>query len=293
MKNYLSKGLKRFQFNKCKAFGFSNNQLELNLILPDLKSKSISIDKSNTMLDLENEIKKMKHIEHIEFRTWDNSIISKNSSLDNTIIKSNEPIFLKIDRMEWQELKKEEAREETVPLVEQLKKINKNPNLTTKELEDIELSIHQIRNFYNNSIEDKLIKSEKHKNLSFLIDDFYDSKIEFSKMTKVHNKHSLKAEKKALLVILLGGSVFILELLALYYGTFIYFSWDVTEPITYLVTCVNLLLALIMKRKFGTNSAHEYLKNRFLRKKLNKIKFFPLRYDSLQAKISQYKNKLN
>ncbi len=291
-RSLISKGLKYIQFNKLKFFNFTT-QLELNLTLPDLKSKSISINKNCTMLDLESEIKKMKHIEHIEFRTWDNSIISKNSTIDNTLIKSNEPIFLKIDRMEWQEIKKDELLSEETTLRNQLLKINKNPNLTQKELEDIELSIHQIRNFYSNSLEDKLIKSDEMTNLSLLIEDLYISKSELAKMNSLYNKHSYTADKKALLVILLGGSIFIFELLALYYGTFIYLSWDVTEPITYLVTCANLLLALIMKRKFGTNHAHEYFKNMFLRRKLKKINFDTVKFSELQAKINKYKNKLN
>ena len=285
---------KSFQFIKPKYFKFSSTT-NLIISLPDLKRRQISLPITSTITDFENEVRKMKHIDNIEIRAWDNSRVSKNSLIEDVLIKSNEPIFMKIDRMEWQELITEnKEKEENIPsLIERIRKINKNKNLQESQLESVEERVLQIRKFYDNSLNDKLIDREKHNSISSLFSNYYSLKSELSKMTKEYDSFRKTSEKQSLAIILLGGTLFIAELLALYYGTFIILSWDITEPITYLVTCFNLVLVMLLKRKFGSLSAHDFFSNWFLRNKLRRKNFNVAKFESIKKVIEILKNKLN
>lgn len=288
---------------------FSNKQfselLKVYLTLPDSKKRVIEVPKSSTLKEFEQEIKKVKNFENIEIRSWDNSIVSKSNTIEQALLENAEPIFMKIDKMEWQELSLKSG-DNTSPnqevnhhnhlqdrerIITVLKEVNKNIKLLDNEIEALEVKISQIKHYYNNSLENKIIDSAKYPNLSVLFEDLYSSKAEFRKLNFQYNQLNRNAEKKAFFVILLGGLLFVIELILLYYGTFVELSWDITEPITYLVTCLNLVLVLGMKKKFRGLSAHEYFTKRFLDKKLKS--FNTSKFNSLKSNISEIEHKLN
>lgn len=300
---------------------FCSSNVKMKLKFTDLRNITLELPDTSNLKDLENEIKKHKNFEYIEFRTWDNSKISSHSSLDSILIKSNEPIFVKIDKFEWQELKRKDVlninnvfnianrnEEETSfeaknRIINNLKKISKNKDLSDKDYEDIEEDLTRLRHFYHNSIENKIISEEDMSNISTningninitnIFERYFSLKEEYSKLISLENSYIKSSERKALFIILLGGILFILELLALYYGTFVYYSWDITEPITYLVTCGNLLLILLFKRKFGSKTAHEYFASLFLKRKLKKQSFDKLNMLKIQNEIKDIQRKLN
>lgn len=278
----------------------TSQRLNLNFVLPDSRKKLIELNEDSTLSDLEAEIKKMKYIEHIEFKTWDNSIVSKSCTLKDSIITGNEPIFVKIDKMEWQELKNgcdedkkinSISHDERAKTLEVLNRISKNISLSKEDYEAIELKIHEIKHYYKNSLEGKIIKDE-FKSISHLFEQYYESKSKYFTILKKLEGLEKSASFKALIIILIGGLLFVIELGALYYGTFHLLSWDITEPITYLVTCFNLLLALIFKRKMGKLSPHEYFKSLFVRRGLNKLKISDSDINKLRSEIQKIENKL-
>lgn len=287
----------KFFFNRAnKSF---SELIKLKLNFPDTKSKTIQLHKTTTLKEFEVKLKELKSVEQVDFRSWDNAIVSRTNTLDTVLIQNKEPLFVKMDRMEWQELELSQESNETKPhsnlnekdfITSTLKKINKNNNLSAKDFKEMEESIFQIKNYYNNQLSNKLIDTNKYRTLSNIMNDLYNYKREYQRLNNEYCKHQSKAEIKALIIILLGGLLFVIELILLYYGTFIEFSWDIVEPMTYLTTCLNVVLILLMKKKFKGLSAHDYFTKRFLTKRLNK--FDLKRYNELRHMINDIEHKL-
>jgi len=275
---------------KIKKFFSSKNIFTINVILPDLKKINIELKLNSSINDFENELRKIKNFEYLEIRNWDFSIISKNSNLNNVLNNSNEPVFIRVDRMEWQEIyHKDLSNKDNNKQL--LRKINKNKKLTDIEIIEIEEEINKLKNIYNNKLNDKLISN--YKNISDIFKNYYDLKYEFNILKAKLDKIEKISQIKALCLILLSGSLFVIELFCLYYGTFMLYSWDIIEPITYITTCFNILLLIIAKRKFGKNSPHQYFKNLFFKRKIKSSKFNLENYDDIKNKILLIKNKLN
>lgn len=297
LRNMISSKLSNSIARRVMSTKVQSQDLSLNFILPDSRKKLIELNESSTLFELETEIKKMKYIEHIEFKTWDNSIISKSCTLKDSVLTNNEPIFVKIDKMEWQELKNNSGQKviinsasEKDKTLETLVRISKN-SMSNEEYEAIELKIHEIKNYYKNTLDGK-IGIGNFKSLSQLFEQYYDSKAQYFAISKKIEGLERSSSIKALIIILFGGLLFVVELGALYYGTFHLLSWDITEPITYLVTCFNLLLALIFKRKMGKLSPHDYFKSLFLKRGMRKLKISDTEISRLKSELHMIENKL-
>ena len=76
--------IKTFSYvNPLRCNNFSSSARSFEIVLPTMNKLSLSFDSTKTVKDLETEIKKNYNFEKIEFRTWDNSSISKNNHLNH------------------------------------------------------------------------------------------------------------------------------------------------------------------------------------------------------------------
>ena len=277
-------------------FHLKQTQLGINL-------KLLNNNESFTLKNLKDEILKHKKFENLEFYSWDNSRLSIENRLVD-VLKEEElnPTYIKIDRLEFFELKNNEEKTVNLSMLEN-NTININNNI----------NFIKLQTYYNNLLEEKLIlNTEEQKNfeeninttttnttftpthtttttnISTLYEKLHLLKKEYSTLLKNEEILSKSADKKTLFLILLAGSLFIIELILLYYGTFIVFSWDLTEPMIYLVTCANLVLVLLIKTKFRNVPAHKYLRGYFMRKKTQNS-----RINSIRSNISSMERMIN
>lgn len=274
---------------KIKRLFLSKNvesNINFNVILPNLKKTNVILKSNSTIFEFENELRKIKNFEFLEIRNWNFSLITKNSNLFDILYFSRNPTFLKVDRMEWQEIYNNKLKDNIL-----LEDINKNKLLSDFEIYEIKRKITKFKYSYSNSINEKVLLDEY--NISGIFNNLYDLKYEYNIMNKKLEKIEKNCQRKALLLILFSGSLFIIELFCLYYGTFILYSWDIIEPMTYIMTCFNFLLLIIAKRKFGRLSPHEYLKNYFFQRKIKSSNFNLESYNQMRRNILLIENKLN
>lgn len=274
---------------KTKRLFFSKNvdsNINFNVVLPNLKKTNVILNTNSTIFEFENELRKIKNFEFLEIRNWNFSLITKNSTLFDILYYSRNPTFLKVDRMEWQEIYNNKLRDNILA-----EEINKNKLLSEFDILEIKRKITKFKYSYSNSINKKVF--DEYNNISEIFNNLYDLKYEYNIMNKKLEKIDKKCQRKALLLILFSGSLFIIELFCLYYGTFILYSWDIIEPMTYLLTCFNFLLLIIAKRKFGKFSPHEYLRNYFFQKKIKSSNFNMESYNQIRKNILLIENKLN
>ncbi len=266
-------------FRKC----FSTHY---DIIMPNIAKHRLDIKIDMTFADIEKELKAKMHLDKVEFKTWDNSSIAKNNKI-NCFQLQNDPIFLKLNNAEWQILNHQnfdftttekhkyiksdfshDEKEDLDQIGKTVSLMNKNKNLKSDEIKNISMDLFRIKHFYNQrNITQNL---GKFKNLQELFQSFYESKHLYANMHSLREKLLRKSENKAKFVILMGGLLFVVELFLIYYGTFIKFSWDIVEPMTYLMGCMNFVLILYFRKKFKTSSANEYFTNRFFNKMLRK-----------------------
>lgn len=285
---------------------FSTKTLEL--VLPNMNKLNVTIEDTKTLKDLEAEIKKNYNFEKIEFRTWDNSDISKNTEID--LIKfESDPIFMKINTSEWQllnadrfdyttteayklkhDLKHDEKTDLNI-ISETIRNFNKNKNLKSNEIEEISFKLLKIKNSYFNK--DLAPALHNFKNLEEIFSAYYKLRQEYAKLHKAKEKLMWVCETKAKLLILLGGLFFLIELLLIYYGTFVKYSWDIVEPMTYLMGCMNIVIILLYRKKFKHHSAFEYYSNKYFMRQVNKKKFDLINFEETGKKLKELEMILN
>jgi hypothetical protein len=298
-----TKGFENLNSHSFKGVSKSNfSTLYFDLILPNLQKQKISIEDDSSLDDLEKEIKKHYKYEKIEFRTWDNAKIGKNNEL-SSIMSRNDPVFVKINTFEWQILNSEkfeytntekykvkedfshDVRSELKDVNKTVNKFNNNKSLTGKEIEEISFELFKIKHFHHNRDIRAII--DQYKNLDDIFENFYNLKHEYARLHALKEKLMKNCELKSKLLITLGGILFILELIGIYYGTFIVYSWDIVEPITFLLGCANLILILFFKKKFGTFGAFEYFSMKFFNRLIKKKKFDQLLFEETSKKLKQ------
>lgn len=253
---------------------------------------TIKINESTTFEDLEKELKKTRFFENLQFKSWDDSLVSnKNSVISST---NKDMIFLRFNKEEWKEISRINNNIFEIKKIE----ISKIPNCNSNEiaLEDenkiseLKRKILQLENNVKKNYPLDLILNYTGKSNSLLQEELFSLEKEYSVLWQNKIKYENKAKSKAKFVIALGGILFIVELFLLYYGTFIEFSWDVTEPMTYLVTCFNFLLILLFNKKFKGASAHSYFTKKFLAKSFGTKNL--VKIQELQQKINFIKNQV-
>ena len=311
---------KFFKFFSKKCFSSLNTtKINLTINMPDSTIKEIELEENHRLVDLETEIKKSSFIQKVEFKSWDYCNISKQNEIKSCL---DHPLYLKVDKMEWQYLNKTPLNSEIQELLNSFKD-NNNDNIDVfenhlirqmiyKDYKDIEIKLKQILLKFNKSInQDKLFemairlysmknfyineKEGKHidKNLNEIFEDYYNSKEELDKMNQIMKKLEKKAYFKAKLFILIAPIIFFIQLLLIYFGTFQVYSWDIMEPMTYLLSILNLVGILIIRKKLGQNTAHRYYTNFFFKKLLRKRKFDEKKYEFLDKKVEKYEKNLN
>lgn len=299
-----------------KSFKFTSNALNvpslnsIEFILPSLQKKEVQLNETTTFRDVESVVKDRNRNHSVEFRTWDNSIISKSNQV-NTVLASGDPIFMKIEKMEWQILNtknidltmpetenikvKEEFSHNAYLDLQEIKKkleaLNNNKDLSNEELHQIALQIYKIKDYYNNT--DLKSSQSNFKNLEEIFKNYYNLKSEYTKLHTLKESLLKKCEIKAKILLLLAGLLFVLELILLYYGTFIKYSWDITEPITYLAGCCNVILVLYYRRKIGSLSAFEFYTNKFFKRLVKRKKFNENHFEEVGKKLKEIENILN
>lgn len=164
----------------------------------------------------------------------------------------------------------------------QLKKIkkiindfNKNKNLTDDELDQILIDLFKMKNsiYLKKEVQDfNLNENVKAHDLSGIMEEYYRSKTEIAKAMRTEDKYKKISKSLTKLTIYLGGIIFIVELFLIYYLTFEVYAWDITEPMTYLLGCFNLILIFYMKKKFNGKGAFQYFDGLFLNMFLKRSK---------------------
>jgi hypothetical protein len=165
--------------------------------------------------------------------------------------------------------------------------------LHNKEIYNMALQLYSIQTHNYNEANNKLINDkEQGKAFANLMDKYYSLKKEYANLLFQEEKLLSSANKKAKFLIFLGGFLFTFQLGLLYYGTFVLYSWDITEPITYLVGCSNLFLACVLKSKFKQKSPFEFFRFKFFQRTNFFKKDYP-RLLSLKDEIAALEKKLN
>lgn len=282
----LARLLKKNRINNINRNYFSI--FTLNYKHKDVTS-TININDNTTFEELEKELKKFRLFENIQFKSWDDCLISNKNSISSSIQK--DLIFLRFNKEEWKELYKSnentlEIREIDLKANDSIKSNTSNSNLQN----DLCKKIYLLENNLAQNYSLDLILKYTGKGKDNILNELFLKEKEYSKLLQENEKYTNKAKTKAKLIIALGGILFIAELLLLYYGTFIEFSWDVTEPMTYLVTCLNFLLILLFHKKFKGSSAHSYFTNKFLAKSFGKSKLENLK--KMQEEIEFIKKQI-
>jgi len=292
----------------------SPTTFDFQLFLPNLQKLPVTIEGNKTLSDFEAEVKKGDKFRTVEFRSWDHSVISKNNFISD-VFKNRDPVFIRVSNMEWQLLNsslfdtnttekfkiKEDfahnAQDEIKAIKENLKRLDRSEKLNEKDFEDLAVSIYRIKFFNSGLKEVNEFKNSKlsnlYKNLEEVFEDFYQLKSEYVKLYKIKEKLINKSEFRTKALFLLAGVIFIFELLFIYWGTFVRFSWDIVEPITYLIGCANLVLILLLKRKMGNLSPKEYYINRFFNRMVRKGKFNQKQLEELEIRIKEMEKVLN
>lgn len=265
--------------------------------MPNLKQVSLDLGEQPTFGDIEKELKNMKYLERIEFRTWDHSSIPRGNEVD-TFFENNEMFFYRYDQLEWQIVSKNNIdsikhfeKVENLTNVDEFEKIknfvsnfNQNKNLTDEQIFEICLKIYRLRN---------LSEMKENKNLVELFNEYYKLKSEFAKLNNTNDKYTNSAEKRAKLLILLAGLFFVIELGLVYYGTFVLYTWDITEPMTYLLGCFNMVVLLALRKRFGNMSAFEFYTKKFYSKIIKKNKFDARLLEDTRNKIKEIEKNIN
>ena len=312
---------RNFRKFNCKKFLSSVNsiKIELKLTMPDSNLKTISIDETMRLSDIETEVKKNSFVQKMEFKSWDYCEISKQNEIKHCL---EHPLYAKIDKMEWQMLNNSISNGEIQEYLNFIKEIKhesgdkfeslKHKQIIYQDYKDIEAKLKQILTKFDKSITDEKVfeialrlysmknfyvneKDGKHidNNLNEIFEDYYNSKEELDKMNLMKLKFEKRAKFNAKLYILIAPLMFLIELILIYYGTFQMFSWDIVEPMTYLLSILNLIGILIIRRRIGNDTAHQYYSKNFFRKYLKKGNFDMKKYDLINKKVENYENNLN
>ena len=300
--------IKSFSYLNLSRYNNFSSPRTFDIVLPTMNKLSLQFDDMTTVKDLETVIKKNYNYEKIEFRTWDNSTISKNNHL-SLMRSESDPIFMRINTSEWQMINAKnfdytttennmikydlthDEKTDLGEISETIRSFNKNPNLTDKEIQDISMNLLKIKHAYSNS--DLLPVLDKYKNLEEIFSVYYNLRHEFARLHLEKEKIMWKSETKARILILLGGLFFIVQLMLIYYGTFVKYSWDIVEPMTYLMGCMNIVIVLLHRRKFKNFSALDYYTNKFFLKKVTKKKFDIINYQQTEQKLRELEKILN
>jgi hypothetical protein len=265
--------------------------------MPNLKNISLNLTEQSTFADIEKELKNMKYFEKVEFRTWDHCNISRVNDLQ-TFFVNNNMFFYRYDQLEWQIVSKQNIESiknyekvENLLKIDEIDKIkkfithyNEDKNLTDQEIFEICLKIYRIRNL--NELKDN-------KNFIETFNEYYKLKTEFAKMNTMNDNYLRSAEGRARLLLLLAGLFFVIELGLIYYGTFIVYTWDITEPMTYLLGCFNIVVLLGLRKKFGNTSAFEYYTKKFYNSIIKKKKFNNMKLEDTKSKIKEIERFIN
>ena len=311
-KNIVFNSLKRFTNHSL------NKQVHLKLSMPDTSTVEVSIDANQKLSELEAEIKKNSFIQGVEFKSWDYCKISK----DNLIKYALEhPLYLKLDKMEWQlvndiaddiEIQKSinfvnDLKWENTDMFEGLKqkqliyrdykdieqKLKKfvqkhEKSISEEKLFDIAIRLYSVKNLYIHETQGNNID----QNLNETFENYYKAKKDLRIMISQKTNLERKAAFKGKCLILIAPLIFLIQLIAIYIATFQIYSWDITEPMTYLLSIGNIVGILYFRKKFGDLNAHKYYKNMFFRKYVRKGKFDLKKYEELKKKLEDYENNL-
>jgi hypothetical protein len=294
-------GLKNKNFSNLFKTGFKSFSTDINLILPNLKKIGIKLEDQSSFGEIETQLRNEKYLQKVQFRSWDHSTIPNSNDL-KSYFENNEMFFFKYDTNEWQVVSKDSTL--TDPNIsskdfgpdnefKRIKEIvqanNKNKKLSEDELFKLSLSLFKLRNShieYSSLIKDK-------KSLSELYEEYYKLKSEYAKLSLEQDQYIQSAEKRAKLLILLGGLFLVVELALIAYGTFVVYTWDITEPMTYLLGCFNIVIFLILRKKYGNLSAFEYYTGKFFSRIIKKKNFSPNLLESNRLKIKEIEDFLN
>jgi hypothetical protein len=289
----------------------ANHSLNFEILHVNLQKQKISVEspKEKTLKDLEQIIKKGNKFTTVEFKTWDDSIISKNNNLA-MLFERNEPIFMRINSMEWQLLNlgefnyttvenfrvKEDfshnAKDELKEIIEKIKNFSHNTtDLKDEEISKIAWQLFKIKNFYQGKDYKSFLS--QFKNLSEILEKFYDLKSEYNSLHQLKEKLLQKCQFKSKVLLLLAGILFILELILIYYGTFIQFSWDIVEPVTYLIGCSNIILVLYYRKKMGALSPHQFYTQKFFNNLVRKKNFDQMHFEEVGRRLKEIEKVLN
>jgi len=286
----------------------------------DYGEKTINIYTDKTLSDFEAELKKEVHFNNLEFRRWNHSVIAKGNLAQDAL---SDITFIQIEKMEWQILDRIKSKEDLIEedlqnldivskgfsqqisnekhlisdnILEIYRKLQSfstnNDTKANMELYEMALQLYSIQTHFYNEVNQKLMDNSDPKAFQNLLNQYYELKKVYSRLLYEEQQTLKKSARKAKFLIFLGGFLFVIQLVLIYYLTFVKFSWDITEPMTYLTACTNVFLVCLLKLKFKQQTPFQYFQMGFFRK----TKFFKtdfLKMNKLKDEISKIENKLN
>jgi hypothetical protein len=133
-------------------------------------------------------------------------------------------------------------------------------------------------------------------NLDHSLKDLESKQQKWSEIQAKVAKLEASARRKAFAMCIAGASVGIAQFGLIAFGTFEYYSWDIMEPVCYLMTFSNFsfgyLFYLSQKRELEMTNIYDILTRRFLEKACRRKGIDLAAHDQLKADIEELSAKL-
>jgi hypothetical protein len=120
---------------------------------------------------------------------------------------------------------------------------------------------------------------------------------ELIKLTKVKKVLDAKAEFRSRALLSLGSTIFFGQFAFIMGGTFVYFSWDIMEPISYVMLLTNFTIGASFyasfKKEMELQTLKEIFAGRFARRLYKKKQLDIDRVHQLEAEILELRQQMN
>ncbi|CDW84477.1 UNKNOWN [Stylonychia lemnae] len=312
------------RFNQIDAeFSGANNQFQLKVIL-EAQTINLSGNLDQSLKDLaENLQSQNSNLQDIQFYTLDGAIIPKSELLNH---RDNIPFILTLRKVdtkmiysyalnlnskfsivhnyEEQNKQSEESylqytlgiglpKYSSFLLANFANKLHHSyPKTRTVKTEDILKGLQQTMNYYRSVGHDKSLL--KVSEIEKLIDQ---KQRELVKLNEKRSQLYKKADFRAQLLLFSGSSIFIAQCACIMSGTFIYYSWDIMEPISYLMMFANFTVGVfyyaLFKKDLELGTLRESLAKRFSSRLYRRHGLDVERLELLESEIIELRQILN
>eukprot|EP00347_Sterkiella_histriomuscorum_P008713 403344037 len=322
--SYLSANTQRFKQLDAEQIA-STNDTQFSLRVPfEAQTLQVKADLSQTIKDLSDMLQSQcPSVQEIKFYTLDGAIIPKSEILGHrnnipfilTLKKSGSteeysyalnlnPGFSIVNDYEDSNKKGEEAylqynlgiglpKYSSFLLANFANKIHHSiPQSQTVKTEDIIKGLNQTMNYYRSVGDDKSIL--RVSELEKLLDD---KQHELYKLNEQKNQLYKKADFKSQVMLFMGSAYFFAQAAFIMGGTFVYYSWDIMEPISYMMLFTNFTFGVtyyaMFKKELALSTLRESFANRFANRMYRKKGLDIQRAHQLEKEIIELRKVIN